>query len=71
LLHHVRKFQSSDIFNIKPAVNYNSFKTSNKKVENNNRIFGQSNEEKKLVPHPKAHRPNEIRNPFVSQFSIS
>jgi hypothetical protein len=71
-----QKNQSSDIFNINNnnsntnIQNYNSFKISNKKVENTNRIFGQSHNEKSLVSNPKAHRPNQIRNVFESQISI-
>lgn len=68
-----RKNQSSDIFNLNPQnnkENYNSFKISNRKVENTNRVFGQSNDEKKLVPNPKASRPNQIRNVFASQITF-
>lgn len=65
-----RKFQSSDIFNQNPITNHNSFNVSNRKVQNTNRIFGQSNEEKKLIPHPLAHRPNQVRDVFRSQISI-
>lgn len=62
-----RKNLVSDIFNTKSI---NSFNTSNKRVEKDNKIFGQSNDEKKLIPNPKAHRPNVIRNVFESQISI-
>jgi hypothetical protein len=64
----MRRHQTSDIFNINPS--YNTFKTSNRKVEQVQRIFTQSNNEKKLIPHPKAQRPNVIRNVFESQISI-
>jgi hypothetical protein len=64
----MRRHQTSDIFNI--SSNYNSFKTSNRKVETVQRIFTQSNDEKKLIPHPKAQRPNVIRNVFESQITI-
>jgi hypothetical protein len=65
-----RKFQTSDIFNQNPQNNFNCFNVSNRKVQNSNRIFGQSNDEKKLIPHPLAHRPNTIRDVFRSQISI-
>jgi hypothetical protein len=70
-----RKFLTSDIFNTNPENNnnniqYNSFKLSNKKLENFNKFLGQSNEEKKLIQHPKAHRPCHIKNAFVSQIQI-
>lgn len=64
----MKRHQTSDIFNINP--NYNTFKTSNRKVETVQRIFTQSNDEKKLIPHPKAQRPNIIRNVFESQITI-
>lgn len=68
-----RRYQNNDIFNSNPIVanNYNSFRGSNKKVENTNRIFGQSNDEKKLIANPKSKRPDQIRNVFSSQISIS
>jgi hypothetical protein len=65
-----RKFQTSDIFNQQPHNNFNCFNVSNRKVQTSNRIFGQSNNEKKLIPHPLAHRPNQIRDVFRSQISI-
>ena len=65
-----RKFLSSDIFNANNDNSYNSFKVSNKKIENVNKFLGQSNEEKKLIAHPKAHRPNYVKNAFVSQIQI-
>jgi hypothetical protein len=66
-----RKFLMSDIFNTNPPNNnYNTFKVSNKKIENMNRFWGQSNEEKKLIENPKAHRPYHIKNAFVSQIQI-
>ena len=70
-----RKNQTSDIFNSNSGSNsningnFNSFNTSNRRVESN-RIFGQSNEEKRLIPNPRAQRPNLIRNVFESQISI-
>ncbi len=67
-----RKNQTSDIFNSNSGNangNFNSFNTSNRRVESN-RIFGQSNEEKRLIPNPRAQRPNLIRNVFESQISI-
>lgn len=69
--HNIRRYQSSDIFNIgtPSSTNYNSFnKKANTYAKNN--IFAQSNNEKKLVPHPKSHRPDNIRNVFVSQIQI-
>jgi hypothetical protein len=64
----MRRNQTSDIFNVNPG--YNSFNISNRKVETVNRIFGQSNNEKRLIPNPRAQRPNVIRNVFESQISI-
>jgi len=65
-----RKFLTSDIFNSNQDNSYNYFKVSNKKIENVNKFLGQSNEEKKLIQHPKAHRPNHVKNAFVSQIQI-
>lgn len=64
-----RKHQSSDIFNLHNPNSLNSF---NRKANSNIRqnVFSESKEEKKLVPHPKSHRPDYIRNPFVSQIQI-
>lgn len=64
----VRKFQNSDIFNLNTT--YNSFKVSNKRVENISKIFGQSNDEKKLIPNPKG-KQNLQKNTFRSQFSFA
>ncbi len=61
-----RKNQTSDIFNTNPAIN--SFKTANKRVTN--RVFNESNEEKALIPFPKANRPHQIRNAFTSQITL-
>ena len=65
-----RKFLTSDIFNSNQDNSYNYFKVSNKKIENVNKFLGQSNDEKKLIQHPKAHRPNYVKNAFVSQIQI-
>lgn len=72
----IRKFQNSDIFNTNTNYNsnvntsYNSFKVSNKRAENITRIFEQSNDEKRLIPNPKG-KPNQIRNPFISQITFA
>ncbi len=68
-----RKHMSSDIFNCGSNSNSNngygnSFKMSNKKVVNS--VFNQSMQEKNLIPHPRAHRPNQIRDVFTSQIAL-
>lgn len=71
-----RRYQTSDIFNQNQYQSqnqqqqqvYNSFKTCNKRIDNKRHI--ESQDEKKLIPNPKASRPNNIRNPFSSQITI-
>jgi hypothetical protein len=66
-----RKFLTSDIFNTNSSNNSNNtFNISNRKTENLNKYWGQSNNEKKLIENPKAHRPYHIKNAFVSQIQI-
>jgi hypothetical protein len=68
----IKKYQTNDIFNTNSNTytNYNTFKVSNRKPESSFRVFGQSQDEKKLIPNPKAHRPENIKNPFISQIQI-
>lgn len=66
----IRNNQNSDIFNRNTNIAYNSFNTSNKRVDTN-RIFAQSHIENKLLPINKAHRPEQIRNAFTSQIAFN
>jgi hypothetical protein len=73
-----KKYQTNDIFNTKTNINtnnynntkenYNSFNVSNKRPLS--RVFEQSNQEKRLIEHPKARRPDQVRNPYTSQFTL-
>jgi len=49
----------------------NTFNVSNKRCEKDRKIFGTSNDEKKLVFSSKSKRPEHIRNTFESQISFS
>ena len=65
-----RKHLVSDIFNTNhQTTNYNSFNISNKTKDNRN--YQQSFNEKKVVHDGRSKRPEQIRNAFRSQLTIS
>jgi len=49
----------------------NTFNVSNKRNENDKKIFGTSNNEKNLILSSKSRRPENIRNTFQSQISFT
>lgn len=78
------KYRDNDIFNrhadnrifdvnfvLKKTNRMNTFNENRRIFTKDNRVFGQSHNEKPLIPHPKSSRPVGIRNVFESHFTIN